>query len=188
MHRLHTDSGHIGRERTLHLIQQWYFSPRMTYEIKNYISKCLPCLRRKSPTNQSAPLVSFSSSQPLDLIYIDLLGLEQSKGGYEKILVMTDHFTRYVQAIPCKNKCAKTTAKGLFEQFVNHFGFLLRLQSDQGRNFESKIILELSNFSNQKSRTTSFHPQEIHNVNNLIELYLTCKVLWKATKRLIGRF
>ena len=72
---------------------------------------------------------------------------------------MTDHFTRYAQAIPCKNECAKTTAKALFHHFINHYGFPLKIHSDQGRNFESKIIAELCKLTNtQKSRSTPFHP------------------------------
>ena len=141
--RLHTDSGHMGRERTRQLVQQRYFWPGLTQDVSSFIAKCLPCLRRKGPTNQTASLVPFSSSQPLELICIDFLGLEKSKGGYEKILVMTDHFTRFAQAVPCKSECARTTAKALFDQFINHYGLPLRIHSDQGRNFESRIIQEL---------------------------------------------
>ena len=101
----------------------------------------------------------FSSSQPLELICIDFLGLKKSKGGYEQILVMTDHFTRFAQAVPCKSGCARTTAKVSFDQFINHYGLPLRIHSDQGRNFESRIIKELcKHLGIQKCRTTSYNP------------------------------
>ena len=67
----------------------------------------------------------------------------KAKGGHEHILVVTDHFTRYAQAFPTRNQLAKTTAKILFENFVVHYGFLARIHSDQGRNFESSLIKEL---------------------------------------------
>jgi hypothetical protein len=41
---------------------------------------------------------------------MDYLSLERSKSGYENILVITDHFTRYARAIPTRNQTAKTTA------------------------------------------------------------------------------
>jgi hypothetical protein len=39
---------------------------------------------------------------------MDYLSLERSKSGYENILVITDHFTRYAIAIPTRNQTAKT--------------------------------------------------------------------------------
>ena len=156
---LHTNSGHMGQDRTVDLVQQRYFWIGLVRDVKSFISKCLPCLCRKGPINHIAPLVPFSSTQPLELICIDFLTLDKSKGGFEKLLVMTDHFTRYAQAIPCKNECAKTTAKALFHHFINHYGFPLKIHSDQGRNFESNIIAELYKLTNtQKSRSIPFHP------------------------------
>jgi hypothetical protein len=50
--------------------------------------------------------------------------LERSKGGFENILVITSHFTRYAQAIPTRNQMATTTAaKVLLENFILHYGF-----------------------------------------------------------------
>ena len=87
--------------------------------------------------------MSTTSTQPMELVCMDFLKLETAKGGIENVLVITDHFTKYVQAYATKNQTARTTAKVLFENFVVHYGFPKWLRSDQGRNFESQTIKEL---------------------------------------------
>ena len=89
---------------------------------------------------------------------MDFLSREMSAGRYERILVITDHFTRFAHAIPSKNQTAKNTAKFLFDQFVCHYGFTSRLHCDHGRNFESQVIKELCEIARiDKSRTTPYH-------------------------------
>ena len=55
-------------------------------------STCCPwCLRRKSQPDQ-APLLNIEDYQPLELIHLDYLKIEPSKGNIENVLVITDHF------------------------------------------------------------------------------------------------
>lgn len=91
---------------------------------------------------------------------MDFLSLEPDRSNKKSILVVTDHYTRYAQAFPTKDQTAKTVAKVLWENFFVHYGLPQRLHSDQGRDFESKVIYELTRLLGvQKSRTTPYHPQ-----------------------------
>ena len=76
---------------------------------------------------------------------MDFLTLETSKGGFQHLLIITDHFTRYAQAIPCKNMTAKTTAEAFYNSFIVHYGIPRRIHSDQGANFESSFERTLFN-------------------------------------------
>ena len=155
----HDEVGHQGRVRTLSLLRERYFWPNMQVEATQHIAKCSRCLKRK-PTPQVAPLQPILVSQPLELVHLDYLILEPSKGNIENVLVITDHFTRYALAYASKTQTAQATARILWDNFICHYGFPEQFISDQGRNFESDLIQELCKIAGvKKLHTTPYHPQ-----------------------------
>ena len=147
------------KERTLKLLRQRFYWPRMS-SVDDWVKNCNICLRRKSPTNERAPLVTINTTYPLELICFDYLTIEPSKGGISNILIITDHLTKYAVAVPTKNQTAKTTADAFYNNFILIYGIPTRLHLDQGGNFESEIIKELCTIMNmKKSHTTPYHPQ-----------------------------
>ncbi|XP_033755109.1 uncharacterized protein LOC117338053 [Pecten maximus] len=95
----------------------------------------------------------------MELVAMDFLTLEPSKGNYQYILVVTDHFTRYSQAIPTRNMSARTTAEALVQHFICHYGMPKRFHSDQGANFEGRVMQDVCSILGiEKSRTSSYHP------------------------------
>ena len=155
----HDDLGHQGRDRTTSLIKQRFYWPAMDSDIQQFVRQCNRCILRKSRQEKSAGLVNIFSTAPMEIICLDYLSLERSKGGVENVLVITDHFSRYAQAIPTKNQTARTTARVLFDNFIVHYGFPARIHSDQGQTFESNLISELCAIAGvEKTRTTPYHP------------------------------
>ena len=155
----HDDVGHQGRMRTLSLLRERFFWPGMQAEAMQHVLKCTRCLRRKTPSHV-APLQPIHVTQPLELVHMDYLSLEPSKGNIENVLVITDHFTRYALAYPSKTQTAQATARILWDNFICHYGFPEKFISDQGRNFESDLIKELCKIAGvKKLHTTPYHPQ-----------------------------
>ena len=155
----HDEVGHQGRVRTLSLLRERFFWPSVQVEATQHIAKCSRYLKRKS-TPQVAPLQPILVSQPLELVHLEYLTLEPSKGNIENVLVITDHFTRYALAYASKTQTAQATARILWDNFICHQGFPEQFISDQGRNFESDLIQELCKIAGvKKLHTTPYHPQ-----------------------------
>ena len=75
------------------------------------------------------------------------LHLDKCKGGYEYILLVVDHYTRFAQAYATTSKFAKTVAD--FNDYAHKFGFyspaLCSHESDMVRLllFPSHVIIAL---------------------------------------------
>uniref|UniRef100_A0A1B8Y8L1 Gypsy retrotransposon integrase-like protein 1 n=1 Tax=Xenopus tropicalis TaxID=8364 RepID=A0A1B8Y8L1_XENTR len=157
---LHDHHGHLGMEKTYGLVQDRFFWPKMRDAVASYCRKCLRCLQRKTLPVLAAPMGHLKGSEPMDLVCMDFLCIENDSRGIGNVLVVTDHYTRYAQAFPTKDQKAPTVAKVLWEKFFIHYGLPSRLHSDQGRDFESRLIKGLLQLLHiEKSRTTPYHPQ-----------------------------
>ena len=70
-------------------------------------------------------------------------------------------FTKWLEAWAIPNQEAKTVAQKLLEEMFLCFSLPDRLHSDQGRQFEGKLIEELCKLLQvEKTHTTPYHPQE----------------------------
>ena len=49
----HDDNGHLAMERTLGLLQEWFFWPKMAEDVWTHIHTCDQCLKFKQPQEKS---------------------------------------------------------------------------------------------------------------------------------------
>ena len=102
---LHENMGHLGAERVMELARERFYWPFMRADITHYVTKVCRCLNQRKPATQvNAPLQLILSTAPFQLVSMDYVHLEPSSGGYQYILVIMDHYTRFVQAYATRNK------------------------------------------------------------------------------------
>ena len=163
-------AGHLGAEKTSERIKQSYYWPGMDASIKKYCVQCDTCTARKaSPVQNKAPLGHCGAGEPLERVAIDICGpFPLTDMGNRYIMVLTDQFTRWTEAIPIPNQEAKTVAQAFITHFASRFGYPLTIFTDQGTNFESNLFKEMCDILGiDKARTTSMRPQ----ANGMVERF-----------------
>ena len=119
---LHEEMGHLGKERAFHLARERFYWPRMKRDVEHYVTHVCRCIKQRRPNILArAPMEIVDSSAPFELVSLDFVHLEKSKEGYEYILVIVDHFTRFAQAYATTKKSARTAANKLYNDFILRF-------------------------------------------------------------------
>ena len=96
-------AGHFSFDKAFpSLANDWYW-PRMLTDFRKYCQACHVCGARNRPrdlsntTNLPGQLVNFPAlSRPLERVAMDILGPFVEADGYQYVLVITDHFSRFV--------------------------------------------------------------------------------------------
>ena len=125
--------------------------------MEQHVKRCERCIRFKAKL-EVAPLENIEASYPMELVHIDYLTIESNKTEKDiNILVVTDHFTRLVQAFVTASQTVSVVAKTLCDKFFMYYGIPEKILRDQGRNFESSLIAELCKLTGvKKLRTTPY--------------------------------
>ena len=114
----------------------------MTEDATRHIWHCERCLHFKASPDR-APLENVTTTYPMELVHMDYLTIEATERGKDiHFLVITDHFTRYAQAI-VTIVTANCTAQNLWDKFIVHYGLPKKILTDQGHNFESNLLKAL---------------------------------------------
>ena len=153
--------GHLGRTRTLARLADRFYWTGMADDVKDWLSQCVACIKRKSPVGRHHPLGHIPTGHCWDRIAMDILDVcDPTPEGFRYILVIADYFSKWTEAFPMKNKCADTVADILVEKIILRFGMPLVIHSDQGREFENGLMKSLCALLGcTKTRTAPYHPE-----------------------------
>jgi hypothetical protein len=156
-------TGHYGVDRTFQRLNERVYWDTMYQDVYNYCQSCIVCAKRKTP-HRTKKLVSGTlpiAAYPWQRISIDVVGpMPVSLTGNSYILVLTDWFTRWVEAWPMKDQKDETICQLIVEEVCCRYGCPEYLHSDRGTNFLSALSTKMyAMFDIHKTATTSYHPQ-----------------------------
>ena len=155
----HEESGHQGMERTMARVSETAYWVGMGRDVTHHCRYCTRCQVTKPPENKPAPLQPVIASKPWELVAVDILKVPMSSRGNQYLLVAQDYFSKWPFARALPDQKADTIVQTLRDEIFALVGPPQKLHSDQGRNFESKILGDLCKaFGVKKSRTTPYHP------------------------------
>lgn len=156
------EAGHPGREETYLSIRQRFFWVHMRLDIKNYVQSCAVCACTKA-TNQkaSSSMKGRRPHQPWEVLALDLMGpYPRTARGKTGILVVTDLFTRWVEAFPIPEATSGRILLLLRTEVFSRYGYPRCLLTDNGSQFTSRQWLQtLSDWGIEHWTTPIYHPQ-----------------------------
>ena len=163
MQELHAGAteGHLGEEKTLLKIKERFYWPGMQQDVHNWCQRCATCATRKTALKKNiGPLETIETGfSHASCCCGHSWTLPESTAGNCYVLVAADYFTKWVETYAIPNQEAVTVAKKLTEQMFCRFSPPDQLHSDQGCQFESKLLQEICKiFHIKKTRTTPYHP------------------------------
>ena len=157
----HGQVGHLGIAKTFEMVQRNFYWPGFFKDVEKYCKNCETCAKNKTVPRPRSPMKPIEVvTIPFYMIGVDIIGpLKTTTRGNKYILSVIDYYTKYAEAVALPNQEAVTVARALEDIFSRH-GMPLVLLTDQGSNFESKVITSLCEmFGIEKRRTTAYHPQ-----------------------------
>ncbi|KAK1616723.1 hypothetical protein QYE76_022240 [Lolium multiflorum] len=155
--------GHFGREKTLLMLADHFYWPKMRRDVDRYVRRCITCNKSKSklkPHGLYTPLPA--PTTPWEDISMDfVLGLPRTKKGHDSIFVVVDIFSKMSHFIAChKSDDASHIANLFFREIVRLHGVPKTIVSDRDVKFMSYFWKTLwRKLGTKLLFSTTCHPQ-----------------------------
>ncbi|KAL5469541.1 hypothetical protein EMCRGX_G030811 [Ephydatia muelleri] len=176
---LHSKSGHLGVHKTLEKVKERFFFPGYEQDIREAVKKCEACQRCNTPVPvPQAPLGTIKSEYPFQRLSWDIMGpLPATSCGNKYILVVTDVFSKWVEAFPLAVTDSITLARILTDEVICRYGVPESLHSDQGANFVSEVMQSLcAQLGIKRTQTSAYHREgngQVERFNRTLEAMLS---------------
>ena len=175
---LHYKFCHIGRDKLVELVKRLVWHPKRYKIISDICITCPECqVSKVSSKTMNPPILKIHSSTPFELVAVDLISLPKTRTGYVGCLTLVDHYSKWVAAVPIRNKTSQIVAHALVDRIIP---FMMKvpekLLSDNGPEFASehfrRAVLDMGT---KQIFSTPYNPSSngaIERVNRTIQGFL----------------
>jgi translation initiation factor IF-1 len=155
--------GHFGVKKTLDILHEHFFWPKMKKDVNRICGRCITCRKAKSkvlPHRLYTPL-PVPSEPWVDISMDFVLGLPRTKRGRDSIFVVVDRFSKMAHFIPChKTDDATNIADLFFREIVRLHGVPRSIVSNRDVKFLSYFWKVLwGKLGTKLLFSTTCHPQ-----------------------------
>ena len=168
----HDTKGHPGLSRTKETIYIRYWWKSINKDVDTHVRSCLACARRKAKSAVAKiDIQQYNAPDtPWARTHMDLTGpIHRSRQGHRYILVVKDALTRYVETVPLKTNTAEEVCNALVREIICRHGGFGRLISDNGKEFDNKLMSQIMQLLKVRHTTTSpYNPRS----NGLAESHM----------------
>ncbi|KAK1665874.1 hypothetical protein QYE76_054033 [Lolium multiflorum] len=178
--------GHQGGAKMYHSIRlAGYYWPGIMTDCLRVAKSCHGCQIHGDFKHQPpVPLHPTVPSWPFDAWGIDFIGPidPPSSRGHRFILVATDYFSKWAEAVPLREVKSDNIINFLERNIIYRFGIPHRITSDNAKAFKSKKMYRLmAKYKIKWNYSTGYYPQ----ANGAIEAFNKTldKILKKTVKR-----
>jgi Integrase zinc binding domain len=132
--------GHFGIRRSQDQVMRRGYWVGWRRYVERFCKQCPVCnqVHRGEPPKQGQ-LKPLLANGPMDRLHIDLCGKFSRSDGNAWILTCVDAYTRFLIAVPIRDKSARTVAETLMNHVFGLWGMCRQLVSDLGPEFPNEI-------------------------------------------------
>ena len=163
-----TLAAHGGIQDTIDRIKEHFYFSRLATIVSQYVQSCHACQARKvTKVHSKNAIVAYPTPvAPFSVWQIDLYGpLPCTSRANTYIFTAICMFSKFLYAVPIRNKDAVTVSEALFELFTT-FGCCDCLLSDRGTEFTARVTAELCKLLQIPQQ---FSPSFVHHCLGAVE-------------------